>query len=176
MRPIKGIQKLNLPEASLLQRYANKATHYTDCYAVDVEDQVGMEAYILAFYTSPVFKLERLILKLFLSKPSTDKDVIELAKNKRNTFAAWDVEARNDTQLLMYDFSKRTRSWLMIENHQIDEARKTRLYFGSAVVPANGKSGKPKTLGFVFYALMGFHKLYSRILLRSAKSNLRLQH
>jgi hypothetical protein len=41
------------------------------------------------------------------------------------------------------------------------EAR-TRLYFGSAVV----------SLSFGFRALLGFHKLYSKVLLLAAKSRL----
>jgi hypothetical protein len=48
----------------------------------------------------------------------------------------------------------------------------TRLYFGSAVVPVvDAKSGQP-TLGFAFRALLGFHKLYSRVLLRAARARL----
>ena len=48
----------------------------------------------------------------------------------------------------------------------------TRLYFGSAVVPRrSARAGKP-SLGPLFSALLGFHKLYSRILLRAARSRL----
>ena len=48
----------------------------------------------------------------------------------------------------------------------------TRLYFGSAVVPErNAKTGQAK-YGFAFHAMLGFHRLYSRALLRSAVSRL----
>ena len=48
----------------------------------------------------------------------------------------------------------------------------TRLYFGSAVVPVRDRvSGQPR-MGFVFQALLGFHKLYSRVLLGAARSRL----
>jgi hypothetical protein len=47
------------------------------------------------------------------------------------------------------------------------------LYFGSAVIPVRTKSGET-ALGFPYGALLGFHKLYSRILLRAAR--LRLEH
>jgi hypothetical protein len=49
----------------------------------------------------------------------------------------------------------------------------TRLYFGSAVVPErNAKTGRV-SFGFGFHALLGFHRLYSRALLRSAVSRLK---
>jgi hypothetical protein len=48
----------------------------------------------------------------------------------------------------------------------------TRRYFGSAVVPAvNPKTGK-SALGFGFRLLSGFHKNYSRVLLRAAAKHL----
>ena len=67
--------------------------------------------------------------------------------------------------------SGRTRSWLMalpVNATAADE--RTRFYFGSAVVPRkNARSGKPE-MGFAFSALLGFHRLYSRLLLRAARS------
>jgi hypothetical protein len=48
----------------------------------------------------------------------------------------------------------------------------TRLYFGSAVIPViHKKSGRP-TLGFTFRSLLGFHKIYSRVLLYAARLRL----
>lgn len=48
----------------------------------------------------------------------------------------------------------------------------TRLYFGSAVVPHRiAKDGKP-SLGFFFTALLGFHKIYSILLLSSTRAKL----
>ena len=45
---------------------------------------------------------------------------------------------------------------------------RTRLYFGSAVVPVkDARSGRPR-FGLPFRALLGFHKLYSRVLLGAA--------
>jgi len=172
MERIRGIAKLPLPEEALLQRYAKTPGHYTDCYATDVESSVTLEDFIMAFYRSPVFKVERVILKLALSKPSTDEEVEDMAKGRTTKFAAWNVEDRNDTQLLLCDFSGSTRSWLMISRPGHDKGH-TRLYFGSAVVPRIGKNGEVQKMGFVFTSLMGFHKLYSRALLRSAKSSLK---
>jgi hypothetical protein len=116
-----------------------------------------------------VFKLERAILKWFVARPSTDDQARQLAAGTRDAFAAWTVEARTADQLLLGDFSGRTKSWLMVA--AIPGAG-TRLYFGSAVVPRRSKNPKKSGLGFVFAALLGFHQLYSRILLRFAASRL----
>ena len=50
-------------------------------------------------------------------------------------------------------------------------AEATRLYFGSAVVPARAKDGRA-SLGAGFHSLLGFHRLYSHALLRAARSRL----
>jgi hypothetical protein len=49
--------------------------------------------------------------------------------------------------------------------------RGTRLYFGSAVVPVVS-AGKASP-GVAFGALLGFHKVYSRLLLHAARSRLK---
>lgn len=49
---------------------------------------------------------------------------------------------------------------------------KTQLFFGSAVVPRRSSSGAGGSMGWVFTALLGFHKLYSRALLWSAVQRL----
>jgi hypothetical protein len=79
------------------------------------------------------------------------------------------VEAREENQILMCDFAGSTRSWLM----SVPTETGTRLYFGSAVVPHRiSKNGKP-SLGFFFTALLGFHKVYSVLLLWSAGNTLK---
>ena len=90
-----------------------------------------------------------------------------------DAFAAWHVEGRTANQLLMCDFQRRTRSWLMSVAVPGDAATGTRLYFGSAVVPLTGRGSGRSAMGFAFRALLGFHKIYSRILLRAAMSRLR---
>ena len=89
------------------------------------------------------------------------------------TFAAWRIESRSANQLLMADYLGRTRSWLMATPVADPVAgQNTRLYFGSAVVPhVDSKTGKV-TMGFAFHALGGFHRLYSRLLLRAASRRL----
>ena len=164
------IQPYALPEHALLGRYAHGA--YTDCYAAEVPTSVSHAEYVEAFYTTAVFKLERLLLAWFVSKPSSDAQARQLAAGELNTFAAWGVEERSVNQLLMSDFKGRTRSWLMVAPVQSGGAATTRLYFGSAVVPIVNKASGQARLGFAFRALLGFHKLYSRVLLRAACSRL----
>lgn len=145
---------------------------YTDCYVTEIARTVSLPEYVEAFYTTPIFKLERLILKWSVSKPSTDAEARHLAHGATDAFAAWSVEVRASDQLLLCDFLRRTRSWLMVS--AIDSyGSGTRLYFGSAIVPVRSRSGQT-TLGFAFNSLLGFHKLYSRALLRAARSRLTL--
>ena len=166
------IEPCALPDAALLGRYA-EAGAYTDCYATDVSGAVSLAQYVTAFYTTPLFKLERVILKLALQKPSTDAQAGQLAGGSINAFAAWRVEDRCENQLLMCDVFGSTRSWLMVAPVLTEGGVATRLYFGSAVVPKrNAKTGR-RSLGLDFRLLLGFHKLYSVALLRSAESRLK---
>ncbi len=159
-----SIAACELPESTLLARY-RRAGAYTDCFAVDIPQVVSQEAYVEAFYTTWLFKLERALLSWFVHKPSTDVEAAELARGQRDDFAAWRVEDRADDQLLMCDFQKRTRSWLM--SVAGSGGHGTRLYFGSAVVPVVDRSGEAR-MGMLFRALLGFHEFYSRALLRAA--------
>ena len=54
-------------------------------------------------------------------------------------FAAWHVENRSENEILMCDFRGRTRSWLMVAPVSTVSDARTRLYFGSAVVPRTRK-------------------------------------
>lgn len=160
------IHSCDLPAEALLNRYA-KSGAYADCYVAEIAATVSHADFVEAFYTTAVFKLERLILRLLVSFPSTDAEARQLAQGRRDSFAAWSVEARATNQLLLSDFKGRTKSWLMVAL-QDTGAPGTRLYFGSAVVPVRGAGTGRTGPGFIFTALLGFHKLYSRILLRSA--------
>lgn len=166
-----AIHACALPEQALLGRYACNGA-YADCYSTDMAGSISHAKYVEAFYTTTVFKLERLILAWFFSKPSANVQARQLGGGTLDSFAAWHVEDRNVDQLLMCDFMGRTRSWLMVAPILIDGAPATRLYFGSAVVPVVDRSSGQAALGFRFRALLGFHKLYSKILLRAARSSL----
>jgi len=160
-----------LPENAFLRRYREGGS-YADCYVSEVGGVVSQAAFVEAFYTTSLFKVERFLLTWLASRPSTDPEARELATGSRNSFAAWRVEDRDANQLLVT--AGRTRSWLMASpiNDCPLGVPATRLFFGSAVVARPGrKNGKPE-LGSLFHALLGFHKLYSRALLRAAVSRL----
>ncbi|MEO8102940.1 MAG: hypothetical protein ABI790_10455 [Betaproteobacteria bacterium] len=134
---------------------------------------ISHEQFVTAFYTTFVFKVERKILEWALARPSTDAQAKQLAAGALDKFAVWHVEQRGPEQLLMCDLNSRTRSWLMVAPTTWDNGTGTRLYFGSAVVAMkNRRTGKAE-MGLVFRLLLGFHRIYSRVLLRSALHNLR---
>lgn len=159
-----------LPPEALLQRYVSQGA-YTDCYVTEIPMAVAPARYVEAFYTTPLFKLERALLGWLARRPSRDAEARELAHGTAERFAAWRVEARSTGQLLLADDSGRTRSWLMstavegLPTH-------TRLYFGSAVLPRTDPATGVRHMGVAFAALLGFHRLYSRLLLRSATRRL----
>ncbi|MES2936590.1 MAG: hypothetical protein V4864_02835 [Pseudomonadota bacterium] len=156
-----------LPAGALLARHGVPGA-YLDCYVTQLPRAVSQREFVEAFYTTAVFKIERWLLGRFVARPSTDAQAGQLACGESGSFAAWTVEARDASQLLLGDFSGRTKSWLMVE----PAGDGTRLYFGSAVVPVvRRKTGKPE-MGTAFHALLGFHKLYSRVLLGAARRRL----
>lgn len=163
------IQLCELPQRALLSKYKQQGA-YTDCYSVVVPRAITHSEYIEAFYTTPLFKVERFILAALASRPSSDIQAKQLASGKVESFAAWSVEGRAENQLLLCDFLGRTRSWLMTEAGEKGSPASTRLYFGSAVVPELNAATGQANYGFAFHALLGFHRLYSRTLLWSAVS------
>jgi hypothetical protein len=160
-----GVRPMPLPDGALLCAYRDRGA-YTDCYALDVEGTISQAEYIGAFYTSPLFKVERFILKWLVSKASTDAEAYALAADETTRFAAWTVEARSGDQIVMCDFQSRTRSWLMIL--PLSGGAQTRLYFGTAVAPLRPNGKKDSAFGFGFRLLLPIHQLYARALLRAA--------
>jgi hypothetical protein len=160
-----------LPEKSLLNSY-RLAGAYTDCYLAVLPQRVSQVEFVEAFYTNWLFKAERLILALILSKASSDEEAKKLAKGETHDFSAWRAESRSENQLLLCDFLGRTRSWLMCVGDGANEQAMTYLYFGSAVRPRVDPASGRKTFGPAFHLLAGFHRLYSRALLRQAASRL----
>jgi hypothetical protein len=159
-----------LPQSALLQRYRESGA-YTDCFVAEVDGTVAHREFIRAFYTSWLFKIERFILTWVVNKPSNDREAAVLTEDGVDGFAAWRVEGRTADQLLMCDYQDRTRSWFMTRS--IDGGSRTRLYFGSAVVPLRPDGKKDQAFGAVFHLLSGFHRHYARALLRAAVNNLR---
>ena len=148
------IEECALPKSALLQEYVRSGA-YTDCFSTYILSNVSLAVFVEAFYTTWLFKLERFILRIAVSKPSTDDEARRLSNGELERFAAWYVEDRAADQLLMCDFRDQTRSWFMVSPG--------RIYFGSAVIPVQKSS---------YRLLLGFHRLYSRALLAAAKSRL----
>lgn len=151
-----------LPTDALLARYAvsddgTVLPHYTDCFTTVIPTETGLAAYVYAFYTTPLFRSERLVLRL-LGMRSSDADITAMLEGEQQHFAAWTVEDRTDDQLLMCDVNARTRSWFRVE----PDADGTRLYFGSAVTA----EGERPPGGYRI--LLKLHRFYSRRLLRAA--------
>lgn len=161
-----SITETALPDKALLQRFVNSGD-YTDCFMTRIECDVTFRDYVEAFYTTPVFKAERFILKWLVLRPSTDAEATALADGAIDDFAAWRMLDRTDNQLLLMDFRGNTCSWLMLAV----DTEGGNLYFGSAIV-RNRKTSSGRRMGWAYRALLGFHRLYSRILLRAAATKL----
>jgi hypothetical protein len=159
----------DLPASSLLRAYRDRRA-YTDCFHLDLPVTVLLADYIEAFYTTWLFKLERLILATLVAKPSSDAEAAALARGERGKFAAWTVETRQANQIVLRDYQSKTSSWLMCVPLE-DGA--TRLYFGSAVMPARVRPDGTVDLGAGFNQLIGMHRFYSVALLKAAAARLR---
>lgn len=168
MNSMFSVAKATIPKGGLLNAYANQTNVYTDCFTANVPLSVSIAEFTFAFFTTPVFRLERAILSLSGSGHSTDQDVKDLAAGKSEKLAAWRVEKTEANQLLLTASKGRIRTWLMTEP-DTSETDHTRLYFGSAVLPKEKQPDGKSEMGFLFRTLLGFHKMYSRILLWSAK-------
>lgn len=162
--PSASPQPTTVPPASFLGAYARQGA-YTDCYTTAVPGEVALPALIEAFYTTPLFKLERWILATALRLPSSDAQARAVALAQADRFAAWQVEHRAEREILLD--AGQTRLWLSVAPAP-GGTPATTLLFGSAVVPMRPNGG----FGFLFHALLGFHRLYSRLLLAAARRRL----
>jgi len=165
-----SIEKCAVLPNSLLASYFENG--YADSYRTELSGHISLEDFVFGFYTTALFKLERFILTWIVLKPSNDMQAKELTENKTNKFAAWTVENRTENELLMCDMLERTRSWFMINHTGTKENPRTQLFFGTGIAPATkGKIGK-SSIGVFFIALLPFHKIYSILLLYSAKTRI----
>lgn len=148
------------PPDSLIAPFLEREAHHVDCFEVPYEGPaVTFAAFITAFYTQPLFRAERVVLRFLAGAPSTDADVTALAQGRATQFAVWTVHERREDEIFLMDKGGRTGSWLQTGDGV--------LRFGSVVVPVPGRGGRP-TLGPVFHSLLGAHKVYSRALLAGA--------
>ncbi|MBL8377010.1 MAG: hypothetical protein JNM79_04015 [Burkholderiales bacterium] len=128
---------------------------------------VDLAKYVAAFYSTWLFRLERLVLRM-AGYPSSDAEACALGQGMSQSFAAWTMQARTNDQLLMRDVTGATCSWLMVQ----PLAGGTRLYFGSGVRLRAKRDGGDACLPWTYRALMGLHLLYSRALLAAVGGRL----
>jgi hypothetical protein len=165
-----AITRESVPEDALLRTFRGgvhpeRWGRYADCFAVNIDRNVTLAQFVFAFYTSPLFRIERGLLRLLISAPSSRDDARAIADGTSDKFAAWYAGQRTATQLLMCDRYERTRSWFRVE---LQRDGSTRLRFGSAVAAKPDVPQRPAA----FSLLLWLHVLYSQALLRAAKSNL----
>ena len=154
--------QIPLPSAALLSRYrlqGGEQGHYTDCFSVTFPGQASLEDFVTAFYTTPLFRCERFVLRLAGIR-SADAHIAAMLDGERPGFAAWQIEDRAENQLLLTDLAGSTRSWFMVAPA---DAEATQLLFGSAVI-----ARQPQGLPVSYRLFLGLHRVYSRLLLGAA--------
>jgi hypothetical protein len=169
-----SVLQQSVPEESLLNTYRGGAQperwgHQGDCFSTSVDRNVSLAAFVSAFYTSPVFRIERLILAAVANAPSTDAQARAVADGSSQEFALWRVGERTETQLLMCDRYEKTRSWFRVVPAGDG---KTVLQFGSAVAARRDRQTGAVSMSRGFRWLVGFHVLYSKVLLGAARNQL----
>jgi hypothetical protein len=162
-----------VPEDALLRTYRGgqhpeRWDGYGDCFVVPIDRAVSLAEFVFAFYTTPLFRIERLILRVLARAPSSDGEARQLAAGSRDSFAVWQLSERTATQLLMGDRYGRTRSWFRVTQQ---EPSGTLLQFGSAVA-ARRRANESEGMSARFNLLLGFHRFYSRMLLCSTRRRL----
>ena len=155
------------PEHSLITEQSKMSGYVTDCFSIEISRAVKLSDFIEAFYKTPLFRLERVVLSLAPKGRMRDADVTALSKGLTDRIFIWEVETRHDAQILLS--AGGTKSWLMVQ--PIEDG--TRLYFGSVLVPAPSKvKDEAPKVGWLIDSLMGAHLLYSRLLLQAAARRL----
>lgn len=150
-----------LPDSAALKQFAAVPGVHIDCYRADVSKDISLSDYAIAFFDSPVFRLERRLIALVGGKASRRADVEAFALGKSDTLSEWQVVERDADQILLAVGDGPIRTWIMRESPQDGTA----LYFGSAILPMHGAS----KIALGFRLLMGFHRLYARVLLFAAQ-------
>ena len=163
------VEQQPVPDDALLRTYrgGNRPElwgRYGDCFTIEVDRAVTLTQWVFAFYTSPLFRIERFILRVLAKAPSNDLQAEDVASGRRETFAIWVVGARTKDQLLMCDRYGKTRTWF----RSVPQASGgTMLQFGSAVAARTRPDGATGMSGG-FKLLLEAHKIYSRALIGAA--------
>jgi hypothetical protein len=164
---MKKVDEMPLHAGTFIAEQAELTGYYTDCYGIELGHAITLPEFINAFYTTPLFRLERLILALTPKGRMKDADVTALSSGESDNMSVWKVEGRRDSEILLS--AGRTKTWLMV----VPSPNGSLLFFGSVVVPEPPKrdGGTPR-LGPVFDSLLSAHRVYSRLLLGSAAQRL----
>ena len=168
-----GITPCAHPTGSLLQ-HCEAIGAFADCYCVEIDRQITLVEFVSAFFTTNLFKIERAILGLVLSRGASDEDAERLGRGVSESFAVWKVEDRTSNQILLKELTGRTKSWLMVSPTHDASNPNSRLYFGSALMPKRQAEANTRRMGAAFHSLLWFHKLYSQALLASAARKITL--
>ncbi len=156
------IRRTEVPAGTLLHALRRERGGHADCFVTECPGTVTLFDYVTAFYTSPLFRAERAVLRAGGHR-SSDTDIPLIMTGQADRFAVWRVRRRTDTELLMRQIGGPTASWFMVA----PSGPTTRLYFGSAVLPDEDGG-----LGSGVRLLMPLHLIYSRALLAAAKRGL----
>ena len=163
------ITPIPVPPDSLLARAAAAPGTYSDAFSTTVPRAVALADLMGAFYTTPLFRAERAILRL-AGHSSSRAQLDALLAGSGTRFAVWDVVLRRPDEILLRDASGATASWFEV----VPVMQGTALRFGSIVYPVAGRYGpKPSR---VMALLLGPHRLYSRALLAAAARRIKRQN
>lgn len=161
------ISEIPICSTSLLASCDMRPGSYADCFetavALDQAPDAAFARFVYLFFDSPLFRPERRLLAFAGKAPAQHTDPIALAKGLTDRFAAWVIEDRRSTELLLTVPGTPIRTWLALSANQAE----VRLRFGSAIQAQDGK----RRLHWAFRATLGAHRAYSRALLRSAVSD-----
>ncbi|MEY3136794.1 MAG: hypothetical protein RL580_526, partial [Pseudomonadota bacterium] len=72
------VNEIPVPADTLLHQL-RQAGYFTDCFTTVVPRAVTLPQFVEAFFTTPLFKAERLVLRLLLRQRTTDRQAYELA-------------------------------------------------------------------------------------------------
>lgn len=171
------IRQIDPPKYSLLKDWQpglvrDESKSYRDCFITDVEHEVDLADFVFAFYTSHLFRLERLILSLAIKSRITEDHARALADGSSDSFAVWTVGERRSNELILCDKFGTTRSWFQISKMPSTTNMATRMYFGSVVVVSSGEPDGCNNINLPVKLSLPFHRLYSRSLIKSAMRQL----
>ena len=160
-----------LPPQSLLARKRGPEC-YRDAFRASVAGEVSLGELVTAFFSSRAFLAERMALHL-IGRGADHADIAALAAGRTERFAAWQMEAREENELLMHDFLDQTCCWLAVSTRGPDGALD-----GPLPVPERGRTfiwfgtGVREVGGPIMRNLQGAHRFYARQLLAGAARGL----